>query len=269
MNILIVEDEAVAARQLKAMVERAGDDVTVLAVLDSIERTVAYLRQSSQQPAIVGQPVHPDLILLDIELSDGQSFAIFDQVAVTSPIIFTTAYDEYALKAFDVNSVDYLLKPIQETALQKALHKFRQLRQTYGGNPTVSMPIDELIRQLTERQPATLAYRDRFLVHVGQRLIPIDGSEIAYFFSTNKLTFLKSHANNQYSLNYSLDELEKSLDPGQFYRANRQFIVSHKAVHRIHLHFSSKLKVELRPATEESVMVSREKAMAFRQWLGE
>lgn len=123
MNILIVEDEAVAARQLKAMLSRAGDDIVVLAVLDSIETTVAYLRNAPR----------PDLILLDIELSDGQSFAIFSQVSVTSPIIFTTAYDEYALRAFEVNSVDYLLKPIDEASLTKALDKFRQLRQTYGG----------------------------------------------------------------------------------------------------------------------------------------
>ncbi|QDK81529.1 response regulator transcription factor [Spirosoma sp. KCTC 42546] len=269
MNVLIIEDEAVAARQLKAMVERAGDDITVLAVLDSIERSVAYLQQSSTQSGDPNSPIHPDLILLDIELSDGQSFAIFNQVSVTSPIIFTTAYDEFALRAFEVNSVDYLLKPIQETALRKALQKFRQLQQTYGGVTTVTLPIDDLIRQLSERQSPVASFRDRFLVHVGQRLLPIDSSEVAYFYSMNKLTFLKTHTDNQYILNYSLDELEKSLDPRQFYRANRQFIVGHKAVQKLHLYFNSKLKVDLRPTTEEDVLISREKAMAFRQWLGE
>ncbi|MBD2754936.1 LytR/AlgR family response regulator transcription factor [Spirosoma validum] len=269
MNVLIIEDEAVAARQLKAMVERAGDDIHVLAVFDCIEQSVEYLRQSSTQSGGEKQTIHPDLILMDIELSDGQSFAIFEQVNVTSPIIFTTAYDEYALRAFEVNSVDYLLKPIQETALRKALQKFRQLQQTYGGTSTVTVPINDLIRQLSQRQQHVITYRERFLVHVGQRLLPIESLEVAYFYSTNKLTFLKTHNDYQYMLNYSLDELEKTLDPRQFYRANRQFIVSHKAVQKLHLYFNSKLKLDLRPAAEEDVMISREKAMAFRQWLGE
>lgn len=268
MNVLIIEDEAVAARQLKAMVERAGDDIRVLAVLDSIERSVEYLRQNTARSGEVHQPVHPDLILLDIELSDGQSFAIFEQVMVTSPIIFTTAYDEYALRAFEVNSVDYLLKPIQETALRKALQKFRQFRQTYG-QTTVTLPIGDLIQQLSQRQQPAVVFRERFLVHVGQRLLPIESQEVAYFYSANKLTFLKTHTDNQYLLNYSLDELEKSLDPRQFYRVNRQVIVSHKAVQKLHLYFNSKLKLDLRPPADEDVMISREKAMAFRQWLGE
>lgn len=267
MNVLIVEDEAVAARQLKAMLGRAGEDITVLAVLDSIEAAVAYLRQSPR----------PDLILLDIELSDGQSFEIFSQVDVTSPVIFTTAYDEYARRAFEVNSVDYLLKPIDEAALHKALDKFRQLRQTYGGGILPSgagpegllVPIDELVRQINQYQRPETRFRDRFLVHMGQRLLPIDATEVAYFFSSNKLTFLNTYADKKYVLDYSLDELEHALDPRRFYRANRQFIVSHKAVQKVHLYFTSKLKVDLSPAADEEVIISREKAMAFRRWLGE
>ncbi|WP_020595518.1 LytR/AlgR family response regulator transcription factor [Spirosoma panaciterrae] len=267
MNILIVEDEAVAARQLKAMLSRAGDDIVVLAVLDSIETTVAYLRNAPR----------PDLILLDIELSDGQSFAIFSQVSVTSPIIFTTAYDEYALRAFEVNSVDYLLKPIDEASLTKALDKFRQLRQTYGGihpnqlssTSNLLTPIEELVRQINQYQHPTNLFRDRFLVHMGQRLVPLEVAEVAYFFSANKLTYLKTQSDKQYAIDYSLDELEQSLDPRQFYRANRQFIVSHKAVQKVHFYFTSKLKVDLSPSSDEDVIISREKAMAFRRWLGE
>ena len=266
MNVLIVEDEAVAARQLKAMLGRSGGDIVVLDVLGSIEAAVTYLRQSPR----------PDLILLDIELSDGQSFEIFSQVNVTSPVIFTTAYDEYARRAFEVNSVDYLLKPIEEASLRKALDKFRQLRQIYGGSQTVMVPIDELLRQINQYQRPNGTetvrdhpVRDRFLVHMGQRLLPIDVSEVAYFFSANKLTYLKTHADKQYALDYSLDELEHSLDPRQFYRANRQFIVGHKSVQKIHLYFTSKLKVDLSPTADEDVIISREKAMAFRRWLGE
>ncbi|WP_338874040.1 LytTR family DNA-binding domain-containing protein [Spirosoma sp. SC4-14] len=261
MNVLIVEDEAVAARQLKAMLGRAGDDISVLAVLNSIETAVAYLRQSPR----------PDLILLDIELSDGQSFEIFNQVTVTSPVIFTTAYDEYARRAFEVNSVDYLLKPIEEAALHKALDKFRQLRQTYGGTlpEGLLVPIDELVRQINQYQRPETWFRDRFLVHMGQRLLPIDVTEVAYFFSANKLTYLKTVADKQYAIDYSLDELEQALDPRRFYRANRQFIVGHKAIQKVHLYFTSKLKVELNPVADEEVIISREKAMAFRRWLGE
>ena len=220
MNVLIVEDEAVAARQLKAMLGRAGEDITVLAMLEGIEATVAYLRQFPR----------PDLIMLDIELSDEQSFDIFSQVEVTSPVIFTTAYDEYARRAFEVNSVDYLLKPIEEATLRKALSKFRQLRQTYDGSPFtpstggLMIPIDELLRQINQYQRPETMFRDRFQVHM--------------------------------------------LDPRRFYCANWQFTVSHKAVQKVHLYFTSKLKVDLLPATDEEVIISREKAMAFRRWLG-
>ncbi|MBD2703087.1 response regulator transcription factor [Spirosoma sp. BT702] len=265
MNVLIVEDEAVAARQLKAMLCRAGEDINVMAVLESIEATVTYLRQSPQ----------PDLILLDIELADGQSFEIFKQVNVTSPVIFTTAYDEYARKAFEVNSVDYLLKPIEEAALRKALDKFRQLRQTYGGDTSAGtsggllVPIDELLRQINQHGRPNTHFRDRFLVHMGQRLLPIDVAEVAYFFTANKLTYLKTGTDKQYAIDYSLDELEQTLDPRRFYRVNRQFIVSHKSVQKVHLYFTSKLKVDLLPATDDDVIISREKSMAFRRWLGE
>jgi two-component system LytT family response regulator len=269
MNVLIVEDEAVAARQLKAMLGRAGDDIVVLAVLESIETAVNYLRQSPR----------PDLILLDIELSDGQSFEIFNQVDVNSPVIFTTAYDEYARRAFEVNSVDYLLKPIEEAALRKALDKFRQLRQTYGGTNTegpdhgegggLRVPIDELLRQISQYQRPNSLFRERFLVHMGQRLLPIDVAEVAYFYSANKLTYIKTQSDKHYVLDYSLDELENMLDPRRFFRANRQFIVSHKAVQKVHMYFTSKLKADLMPAPDEEVIISREKAMAFRHWLGE
>jgi two-component system LytT family response regulator len=246
------------------MIGRAGQDIAVLDVLESIEAAVAYLRREAR----------PDLILLDIELADGQSFEIFNQVHVTSPIIFTTAYDEYARRAFEVNSVDYLLKPIEEAALRKALDKFRQLRQTYGGSQTgtaltTSVPIEEILRQINQYQRPEGLFRDRFLVHMGQRLLPIDISEVAYFFSANKLTYLRTQADKQYAIDYSLDELERSLDPRQFYRANRQFIISHKAVQKVHLYFTSKLKVDVHPAADDEVIISREKAMAFRRWLGE
>ncbi|MGV3556896.1 LytR/AlgR family response regulator transcription factor [Larkinella arboricola] len=258
MTILIIEDETIAARQLKNMVLKAEADAEVVGVLDGVATSVQWL---SSHPA-------PDLILMDIELVDGQSFEIFGQVDVKSPVIFTTAYDEFALKAFRVNSIDYLLKPIEETALRRSLLKFRQLKEVYGA-PGPFQQIENLISELGRRAMPAGTYRDRFLVRQGQRLIPVGAGEVAYFFSQNKASFIRTYDNRLFHLDYTLDELEENLNPQHFYRANRQFIVSHKAVEKLHFYFNNKLKVELRPAVEEEVLVSREKATAFRRWLGE
>ncbi|GAB3900667.1 LytTR family DNA-binding domain-containing protein [Larkinella knui] len=258
MKILLIEDETVAARQLKTMVLQAESDAEVVGILDSVEGSVNWLRTN---------PV-PDLILMDIELVDGQSFEIFSQVEVQSPVIFTTAYDEFALKAFRVNSIDYLLKPIEDAALRRALQKFQHFSAAFA-QPNPVVQIEKLIDELARRAPQTGSYRERFLVRQGQRLIPVDASEVAYFFSQNKISFIKTYDNRLLHLDYTLDELEQSLNPRQFYRANRQFIVGHKAVEKLHFYFNNKLKVILRPASEEDVIVSREKAMAFRRWLGE
>lgn len=258
MKILIIEDETIAARQLTAMVVKAEAGAEILGTLDSVDASVQWL---STHPA-------PDLILMDIELADGQSFEIFSQVDVPSPVIFTTAYDEFALRAFRVNSIDYLLKPIEETALHRALQKFRQLKQTYGSSDAL-LKIESLLDELGRRAPAAGMYRERFLVRQGQRLLPIGTDEVAYFFSQNKVSFLKTYDNRLLHINYTLDELEQNLNPAHFYRATRQFIIGHKAVDKMHFYFGNKLKVELRPPIDEEVIVSREKATAFRRWLGE
>jgi two-component system response regulator LytT len=260
MTILLIEDETIAARQLKNMVLQAEKEATVVGMLDSVESSVHWL---TTNPA-------PDLILMDIELVDGQSFEIFSQIDVTSPVIFTTAYDEFALKAFRVNSIDYLLKPIEEAALRRALQKFNKLRDAYAQpQPNPLLQIENLLNELSRRELPTGTYRDRFLVRQGQRLIPVGAEEVAYIFSQNKISFIKTYDNRLLHIDYTLDELEQNLNPQQFHRANRQFIVSHKAVEKLHFYFNNKLKVTLRPAIEEEVIVSREKAMAFRRWLGE
>ena len=260
MNLVIVEDESIAARRIQKMVLELESDTKIQAVLDSVAGAVHWLRHHPT----------PDLLLLDIELVDGQSFEIFTQVEVQCPVIFTTAYDEYAIRAFKVNSIDYLLKPIQEKELKHSLQKFRSLKALYADKAPVSVNVEMLLQELREqRNESSANSRDRILVKQGQRMLPVTTAEVAYFFTRDKLNYVCTKSNQQYLADYTLDELEKSLNPKSFFRANRQYIIEFGAVARVHQYFNSKLKVELTPKPEEDVLISREKAAEFRHWLGE
>ncbi|WP_338876273.1 LytTR family DNA-binding domain-containing protein [Spirosoma sp. SC4-14] len=258
MNLLIIEDEPLAARQLQTMVLDYDPTVTVLAILDSVETSVGWFQSHPQ----------PDLLLADIELVDGQSFDIFARVAVKCPIIFTTAYDEYALNAFQVHSVDYLLKPIDEAALRRSLAKWGEWQHRYGPvHP--ALDLGQLLATLRASPPPAPDYRDRFLLKQGARLVPVDVADMAYFFTRERLTFVQMWDGRTMLMDYALDELGEKLNPKQFFRANRQFILSVKAVGRVHLHFNGRLKVDLNPPIEEDVFISRDRAGEFRAWLGE
>ncbi|RNI22687.1 LytR/AlgR family response regulator transcription factor [Rufibacter latericius] len=260
MRILIVEDEALAARRLRKMVEALEPTSRVEAMLESVSATVQWFRTN---PA-------PDLLLLDIELADGQSFDVFSQVEVTCPIIFTTAYDEHAIRAFRLNSVDYLLKPIQEKELQRSLQKLKDMKRVFSGKAAFPMNIEALLQGLNEQrtQPTDL-YRDRILVKQGHRMFPVTSSEVAYFFTKEKINFLQTKDDRRYQVDFSMEELEKSLNPKDFFRANRQYIVNYSAVSKVSQEVNAKLKINLSPTSEEEVIISREKAMEFRHWLGE
>ncbi|GAA4467578.1 LytTR family DNA-binding domain-containing protein [Nibrella saemangeumensis] len=253
MNVLIIEDEPLAVDRLRQLLAQIDPTLQIAGVTDSVEASVAWLRS---QPK-------PDFILMDIELSDGQSFSIFEQVTVNSPVIFTTSYDEYAIRAFKVNSIDYLLKPIKIEDLQAALVKFRNLSSHLPPGP--SLRLEELLIQL--RQPVK-EYRDRFLVKVGQRFFSIEVDDIAYFYYHDRITFLKTWKKEVYCLDYILDELEGMLYPKAFFRANRQYLLHVKSVKDIHTYFSGKLKLTLQPPAEEEVLVSRERAGEFKNWMG-
>jgi DNA-binding LytR/AlgR family response regulator len=258
MKILIVEDEELAAKKLAKAVSAIDASAEILGVTDSIKTTVDWLDQNQA----------PDLILMDIELTDGQSFEIFSRTQVKSPVIFTTSYDEYALKAFKVNSVDYLLKPIQKEELEAALDKYRQLKQAYGqGNSTGGGSLEQIIRELqTKLQPKE--YRKRFLVKQGQKLISIETEEIAYFYSDGRVNFFKTADNRKYITDYTMDELEEMLDPEQYHRISRSFFVSIKSVNQIHDYFGNRLILELKPSLEKDAIVSREKVNDFKKWMG-
>jgi two-component system LytT family response regulator len=260
MNVVIVEDESIAARRIGKMVQELSPGSHIQAVINSVTGAVQWLRSN---PA-------PDLILLDIELVDGQSFEIFSQVEVQSPVIFTTAYDEYAIKAFKVNSIDYLLKPIQEKDLEQSLQKFHNLKKIYADQTPARVNMQALLQELREQSThSASSSRDRILVKQGQRMFPVTISEVAYFFTKDKLNYVCTKSGKQYLVDYSLDELEKSLNPKNFFRANRQYIIEFNAVTRLHHYFNSKLKVELTPKPAEDVLISREKAAEIRLWLGE
>jgi two-component system response regulator LytT len=252
MNILIVEDEDLAVKKLLKTITQVDPDITVAGITDSISDTVAWLQT---------QPM-PDLILMDIELADGQSFAIFDLIKVTSPVIFTTSYDEYALKAFKVNSIDYLLKPIQPEDLEAALKKLKTLR---SGDATSAL--QSLVKDL-HQQLAPKEYRKRFLVKNGQKLVSVETKNIAYFYSDGRLNFFKTQDNKKYIVDYTMEELEDMLQPAEYFRISRSFIISIASVKKIEDYFGNRLVLQLLPAPDKEVLVSREKVSPFKKWLG-
>jgi two-component system, LytTR family, response regulator LytT len=257
MKILIVEDEDLAVKKLKKTLLSVDESATVVGEADSIKSTISWLESN---PA-------PDLILMDIELADGQSFEIFNHVQVKSPVIFITSYDEYALKAFKVNSVDYLLKPVQKEDLQAALEKYREMKKLYKTEAEPAISIDVLVKELQQKLQ-TKDYRKRFLVKHGQKLVSVEVDEIAYFFSDGRLNFFKTFDNRKFVVDYTMDELNDMLDPDRFFRISRSFYISVNSVAQIHDYFGNRLILHLKPETDKEAIVSREKVTDFKTWLG-
>ena len=259
MKILIVEDEDLAVKKLQKTLALVDKDAVVAGVTDSIKSSVEWLQQ---HPA-------PDLILMGIELADGQSFEIFNLTDIKSPVIFTTSYDEYALKAFKVNSIDYLLKPVQKEELEAALSKYRQIKQSYSpqNTPGDGISIDNIIKELQQKlQPKE--YRKRFLVKHAQKLVSIEIDDIAYFFSDGRLNFFKTYDNRKFVVDYTMDELEDMLDPEKYFRISRSFYVSVECIDKIDDYFGNRLILQLKPAVDKEALVSREKVTDFKKWMG-
>ena len=246
---LIIEDEKPSARRLQRMLEK--ENLQVIHSLSSVEEALDWFQKNE----------HPELIFLDIQLSDGLSFEIFDQLEIRSSIIFTTAYDEYALKAFKLNSIDYLMKPIDEEELQAALEKFRRNRPI---RPEV-FDIGQLKALLN---PGARDYKKRFTIQVGQHLKLINSEEISCFYSENKGTYLQCSNGRSYLMESSLDKLEPELDPKEFFRVNRQFIVRLENIADIVAFSNQRLEVRLKDYSGQQIIVSRERVKAFKEWLG-
>ena len=250
MKVLIIEDEIPAAKRLRNLLSEQLPTVDILDSLDSVDSAVQWLNTFKR----------PDLIFMDIQLSDGLSFDIFNQAEVDSPIIFTTAYDEYAVQAFKVNSVDYLLKPIDPAELQQAILKYKNLHEskiTYD-----RMSIQSIINSITQKE-----YKNRFLVKTGSQLSYIQTNDIAYLYSDDGLVYVMTNSGKRYILDYTLEQLYDLLDPKHFFRINRKIIVKIDAIHRIHTYFNSRLKLELLPRTDLEAIVSRERVSDFKSWL--
>jgi DNA-binding LytR/AlgR family response regulator len=253
MKILIVEDEELAVKKLQKTLAAVDGSAEVVATTDSIQSTVEWLQSNPQ----------PDLILMDIELADGQSFAIFNHTEVKSPVIFTTSYDEYALKAFKVNSIDYLLKPVQKEDLEAALKKFHSLKRDTSATVSLESIVKELQSKLQPKE-----YRKRFLVKNGQKLVSVDVNEISYFYSDGRLNFFKTDDNKKFVLDYTMDELEDMLDPNHYFRISRSFFVSIDSIDKIDDYFGNRLILQLKPAVDKEALVSREKVTDFKKWMG-
>jgi len=247
MKVVIIEDEPLAAQALAALLIRLRPATRVLAMLGSVEEAVDWLRA---QPA-------PDVLFCDIHLSDGNSFDIFRQVAVGAPVVFTTAYDAYAIQAFQVNSVDYLLKPLQAAEVERALQKYE------ARHPAALPAAVENVQRLVHTTP-----RARFLVKAGQALKAVPVDQVAYFLAEEGVVFLVTHPGKRYLLSDTLDQLEGQLDARNFFRINRQFILSISAVQEIRPYFKGRLVLQVAPpVAEEALVVSAGRAPAFKQWL--
>lgn len=250
INIVIIEDEKPAARSLERKLDKLG--YSSMINLSSVEEAVEWF----------GSNKEPDLIFLDIQLSDGLSFEIFEQVNINSSIIFTTAYDEYALRAFKLNSIDYLLKPIQEDELKQAIDKFQNNRTAiFGFNQQF-----DLFKQFMSTSNA-VEYKERFAVKVGAQIKIILRSEIVCFYSENKATYVQTTEGRNYIIDYTLEELEKMVDPVDFFRMSRKFIVSIHSIKDIYAYSNSRLKLNLVNLESEDLIVSREKVTDFKKWI--
>ncbi len=255
MNILIIEDEKLASQKLEKMVLKARPEAKVLAKLAEVESAIAWFSEHAM----------PDLLFLDIHLLDGTCFDILKAVKIECPVIFTTAYEKYALDAFQVLSIDYLLKPVRHADLEGAFDKLDSIRTRLSENLPRAAELEHLIH-LVENQ--NRSYKTRFLIKSGARLFPIATAQVGYFFSEHRITFLVTKEGNKYSINYTLDDLERVLDPVDFFRVNRQMILHIQSVHMVHKHFKGRLKVDL-ISTENSteVMVSSRRVAEFQDWL--
>lgn len=251
MNIIIIEDEKPAARLLQRKVEKLGLKVNTL--LHSVEEAVNWFTLNG----------HPDLIFLDIQLSDGLSFEIFEKIEIKSAVIFTTAYDEYALKAFKLNSIDYLLKPIDEDDLEVAVAKFKS-RTPKPEN--LQFDFEQIKKMLIN--PSERTYKSRFKVKIGQHLKVITMEEIECFYSENKGTYIHTIDNRDYLIDSTLEVLEQELNPKDFYRVSRKFIIPLRSIKEIVLYSNSRLKVILPTYKDDEVIVSREKVNDFKEWIG-
>ena len=255
MKVLLIEDEALAANHLVDLLQKLDESIEVVDVLESVEDSVDFLQTNPKL----------DLIFSDIHLADGLAFSIFKEVEVQVPIVFTTAYNQYALDAFQLNSIDYLLKPIEIPNLERALQKFQKLYASQTESPSLKpADFESLLQQIQQK---TKAYKSRFLIKIGKKLIPITTHEINHFVAKDKLVLLVNNDQREFPVDYILDELESLLNPDEFHRVNRSFIVNIQSIQEVVTLPKSKLKVALNIPTDQEIVVSYAKSHELKKWL--
>ena len=246
MNVFIIEDEIAALQRLHKLLGQIRPAIEVVGTADSIESAVQLINRGPE----------PDLMFMDIHLADGSSFEIFKLVRVQKPIVFTTAYDQYALQAFSVHAVDYLLKPIKPEELQRAVEKYRRIQ-----HPS-ELDYEKLAKMVSDR-----VERKRFLIRIGQRIKVVDLQEVAYFYTQDKITFLVTYHGKRYPIDYSLEKLEIITEPHRFFRINRQFIIHIEAIDSMYAYSKSRVKIDLQPPCDVETVVSTERSPHFKKWL--
>ncbi len=249
MKAIIIEDEKLAAERLEELIKEVDSSTEISEKLTSVEQSIKYLKQNK-----------PDLIFLDIQLEDGLSFSIFEKVEVNVPVIFTTAYDQYAVKAFKLNSVDYLLKPIKKEELRESLNKYKNIKSSY------LMDFEHIIRSIQNKE---ISYKKRFLIQYGQKIKKVEIDEVANFYALEKNVFLTTLSGNTYPVDFTLDKLQEVIDPEKFFRINRKMIVSFNAIKNMTPYSRSRIKIELNPPEPKGVeaLVSVERASSFKEWM--
>jgi DNA-binding LytR/AlgR family response regulator len=252
MRVLVIEDEPQAARRLQSLIKSNLSDVVFLEVIDTVKKSIQWFQQHEA----------PDLIFMDVQLADGISFQIFDEVKINAPIIFTTAYDEYALKAFKVNSIDYILKPVDDAELAAAIAKYKTLQD-------VNKPLPDQLAESIQLAMSMISkkYKERFVIKVGEHLKSIETSEILFFFSLEKTSFAQTRDGRKHILDFTLDQLEGLLDPKRFFRINRKYIVSIEGIHDMISYTNSRLKLVLKTSDDQDIIVARERVQEFKNWL--
>jgi DNA-binding LytR/AlgR family response regulator len=250
MKVVIIEDEVMAAELIESLVLKYDSTIEILEILDSIKASAAWFNVNSA----------PDLVFMDIHLADGLSFEIFDQTQINCPIIFTTAYNEYAIRAFKVNSIDYLLKPLDFDELKQAIDKYKE---RFSEKPQIPSPdvFDKVLNMLTNK------FKQRFVIKVGEHIRSIPVEDVLYFYSLEKATFLHTANNHNYVIDYSIEQLEGLVDPEKFFRINRKYLIAMNSFDDIISYSNSRLKIELLHSDEYDVIVSREKVQKFKKWL--
>ena len=254
MKVLIIEDEHLAAKRLEDLLNKYDKEIEILAKISSVKKSVKWFNENTE----------PDLAFMDIQLGDGLSFEIFEQVKINCPIIFTTAFDEYAIKAFKVNSVDYLLKPFDFEELSTSIEKYKANFEHKSSNDSSiqQFQIEEVVNMLANK------YKDRFVVKVGVHIRPVETANIAYFYIMEKATYIHTNDNKNYVIDFSLEQIERLVNPKLFFRINRKYIINIKAINDIISFSNSRLIIKIESSDDEDIIVSREKVTKFKSWLG-